>query len=76
MRSPLGEGQRRREPSLLLLEGPGIQTTTTLTISPLPEDFLAEWHDNRARFPRGVDLVLAAPGAVACLPRTVTIREA
>jgi alpha-D-ribose 1-methylphosphonate 5-triphosphate synthase subunit PhnH len=68
--------QRRRESSLLLLEGPGIQTTTTLAISPLPEHFLAEWQDNRARFPRGVDLVLAAPGAVACLPRTVKIREA
>jgi alpha-D-ribose 1-methylphosphonate 5-triphosphate synthase subunit PhnH len=71
-----GEGQRRREPIVLLLEGPGIQATATLAVSPLPESFLAEWEHNRARFPRSVDVVLAAPGAVACLPRTVKIREA
>jgi alpha-D-ribose 1-methylphosphonate 5-triphosphate synthase subunit PhnH len=70
------EGQRRREPGLLLLDGPGIQTTATLAVSALPETFLAEWQDNRARFPRGVDIILAAPAAVACLPRTVKIREA
>src|SRR5262249_47049874 len=69
-----GEGQRRPEPSTLLLEGPGIRTTATLAVSSLPESFLADWQDNRARFPRGVDIVLAAPGVVACLPRTVKIR--
>ena len=63
-------------PNLLFLEGPGIQTTATLAVSPLPENFLPEWQDNRARFPRGVDTVLAASGAIACLPRTVKIREA
>jgi alpha-D-ribose 1-methylphosphonate 5-triphosphate synthase subunit PhnH len=60
----------------LFLEGPGIQTTATLGVSALPENFIAEWQDNRARFPRGVDIILAAPGAVACLPRSVKIREA
>ncbi|MDW6025561.1 phosphonate C-P lyase system protein PhnH [Mesorhizobium sp. BAC0120] len=63
-----GEGQRR-----LVLEGPGIQTTTTLLAAPLPANFIEQWQENRARFPRGVDLILAAPGAVACLPRTVRI---
>jgi alpha-D-ribose 1-methylphosphonate 5-triphosphate synthase subunit PhnH len=57
----------------LLLAGPGIETTATLAPSPLPAGFIADWQDNRARFPRGVDLILAAPGAVACLPRTVKI---
>jgi len=61
------------EGARLLLEGPGIETTATLAPSPLPVGFIAEWQDNRARFPRGVDLILAAPGAVACLPRTVKI---
>lgn len=65
-----GEGQR-----WLLLEGPGIRTTATLLASPLPPSFVEQWQENRARFPRGVDLILAAPGAVACLPRTVQIRE-
>ena len=69
-------GRRHLESGLLLLEGPGIQNAATIAVSPLPESFLAEWQDNRARFPRGVDVVLAAPGAIACLPRTVKIREA
>ena len=71
-----GEGQREGETSSLLLQGPGIQSTATLAISPLPKSFIAEWQANRARFPRGVDIILAAPGAVACLPRSVKIGEA
>jgi alpha-D-ribose 1-methylphosphonate 5-triphosphate synthase subunit PhnH len=62
-------------PLTLLLEGPGIQTTSSLSVSRLPPHFIEQWRENRARFPRGVDLILAAPGAVACLPRTVKIRE-
>lgn len=58
-----------------LLEGPGIRTTANLAASPLPANFLEQWQENRARFPRGVDLILAAPGALACLPRTVGITE-
>lgn len=59
----------------LLLEGPGIQSTVTLLASPLPANFVVQWQENHARFPRGVDLIIAAPGALACLPRTVKIRE-
>jgi alpha-D-ribose 1-methylphosphonate 5-triphosphate synthase subunit PhnH len=70
-----GEGQRQRQRSSLILQGPGIQTTATLSVSPLPENFIVEWQANRARFPRGVDIILAAPGAVACLPRSVKISE-
>lgn len=69
------EGRHRREAGFLLLQGPGIATTTSLSVSPLPPDFVAEWQANRARFPRGVDVILAAPHAVACLPRSAKIRE-
>jgi len=63
------------EPRFLILEGPGIETTATFAVSPLPPDFISQWQENRARFPRGVDLILAASDAIACLPRTVKIRE-
>ena len=58
------------------LRGPGIngQLDTSL---PLPSwDFLAQWAENRARFPRGVDLVLAGQGQLIGLPRTTRISEA
>ena len=44
--------------------------------APLPRHFVEQWKQNRARFPRGVDLVLAAPEGIACLPRTTRIRPA
>lgn len=59
----------------LHLEGPGIKTNATLSPFPLPRHFVAQWKQNRARFPRGVDLILAAPGAVAGLPRSTRIFE-
>jgi alpha-D-ribose 1-methylphosphonate 5-triphosphate synthase subunit PhnH len=59
---------------LLSLDGPGIEKTASIAPSPLPHRFVEQWGQNRARFPRGVDLVLAAPGGVACLPRTTRIR--
>lgn len=57
----------------LILEGPGIQRTASLVASLLPGGFVEQWNDNRARFPRGIDLILVAPGALACLPRTVRL---
>jgi alpha-D-ribose 1-methylphosphonate 5-triphosphate synthase subunit PhnH len=57
----------------LRLRGPGIATTAALAVAPLPPRFVERWRENRARFPRGVDLILAAPGALACLPRSVRI---
>ncbi|PHP68763.1 phosphonate C-P lyase system protein PhnH [Zhengella mangrovi] len=53
----------------LTLAGPGIETTRTFAPSPMPRNFTTQWAANQARFPRGVDLVLAGPDAVACLPR-------
>lgn len=58
----------------LQLKGPGIEATATIAPTPLPRHFVEQWKQNGARFPRGVDVILAAPGAVACLPRTVRIK--
>jgi alpha-D-ribose 1-methylphosphonate 5-triphosphate synthase subunit PhnH len=55
----------------LTLRGPGIAGSRRLAASPLPAAFLDRWSENRALFPRGVDLVLATADAVAALPRSV-----
>jgi alpha-D-ribose 1-methylphosphonate 5-triphosphate synthase subunit PhnH len=57
----------------LKLSGPGIESFATLAPTPLPRHFVEQWKGNNQRFPRGVDVVLAAPGGVACLPRTTRI---
>lgn len=58
----------------LRLEGPGIETFATIAPTPLPRHFLEQWKQNGARFPRGVDLILAGPDGIACLPRTTRIK--
>lgn len=58
----------------LVLEGPGIDGSAIFAPTPLPRHFVEQWKQNRARFPRGVDLILAAPEGIACLPRTTRIR--
>jgi alpha-D-ribose 1-methylphosphonate 5-triphosphate synthase subunit PhnH len=55
------------------LAGPGIKETASAQISGLPETFIRLWSDNRALFPRGVDLVLTAGRQLLCLPRTTRI---
>jgi len=60
----------------LELRGPGIKDVATLAPHPLPADFAAQWAENRQQFPRGVDVILVAPGVVAGLPRTTRIVEA
>lgn len=58
------------------LKGPGIKDQLTTQL-PLPGgDFIGQWAENRARFPRGVDLLLVRDGTVVGLPRTVRISEA
>jgi len=44
--------------------------------APLPADFLAQWRDNHARFPQGVDMIFAGRGQIAALPRSTEIVEA
>jgi alpha-D-ribose 1-methylphosphonate 5-triphosphate synthase subunit PhnH len=65
----LGEGPP------LTLRGPGIRDAATLAPMPLIGDFAAQWAGNRSRFPRGVDVVFAAAGEVAGLPRSSRIVE-
>ncbi|EJJ30795.1 phosphonate C-P lyase system protein PhnH [Rhizobium sp. CF142] len=62
------EGGRR-----LALMGPGIQSVTEIAPVGLPETFLRLWTENRALFPRGVDIVLTAGKRFLCLPRTTKI---
>jgi alpha-D-ribose 1-methylphosphonate 5-triphosphate synthase subunit PhnH len=57
----------------LVLKGPGIEHSVEISPLALPEDFLEQWAENRAQFPRGVDLLLVADGAVIGLPRTTRI---
>jgi alpha-D-ribose 1-methylphosphonate 5-triphosphate synthase subunit PhnH len=53
------------------LSGPGIKEARSLAAAPLPADFAARMAANRARFPRGVDLVLTCGRRLAALPRSV-----
>lgn len=59
----------------LTLRGPGIAGTASFAVEPLPPAFLREWSTNRALFPRGVDVLLVADGAISGLPRTTEIVE-
>ena len=58
----------------LLLAGPGIETTGTIAPAQMPRHFVEQWKQNNQRFPRGVDLILATPDGIACLPRTTRIK--
>jgi len=58
------------------LQGPGIADVCQLSVSGLPADFEAQWNDNQAQFPRGVDLWLALPDSLIGLPRTTRMHAA
>lgn len=55
------------------LTGPGIAQTARLDVRGGPRDFWTIVRDNGARFPRGVDFVLAAGARLVALPRTVRV---
>lgn len=57
------------------LTGPGIAGEARLAVDGLPARFWAQLRDNHARFPRGVDVILAAPDGLAALPRTTWVEE-
>lgn len=59
----------------LELRGPGIDGAVEMAVTGLPAGFLVQWAENRAQFPRGVDLLLVASGTVIGLPRTTRITE-
>ena len=58
------------------LSGPGIRGATSLRAGSLPDDFEARLAENRALFPRGVDLLLVAGSELAALPRTTLVARA
>lgn len=57
----------------LQLSGPGIRATAAIAPKGLTETFLRQWADNRAQFPRGVDVVLTCGRHFVALPRTTKI---
>jgi alpha-D-ribose 1-methylphosphonate 5-triphosphate synthase subunit PhnH len=57
------------------LAGPGIRDVHRLRAPGAPAGLLADWAASRARFPRGVDLILTAGERLAALPRTTRIEE-
>jgi alpha-D-ribose 1-methylphosphonate 5-triphosphate synthase subunit PhnH len=57
------------------LTGPGIKTPLATTLALPGGDFLAQWSENRERFPRGIDLLLCGAGEIVGLPRTTMIAE-
>lgn len=59
----------------LTLNGPGIAGEAQIAPSSLPDDFVWQWAANGALYPRGIDCLFVAPGAVAGLPRTTRIVE-
>jgi len=59
----------------LTLEGPGIRHNAQIAPTGLSDRIVDIWVANNALFPRGVDLVFAAPDAIAALPRTTRIRR-
>lgn len=53
----------------LMLSGPGIDQSLRAAL-PVRPSLVAEWAENRALFPRGVDMVIAGEGEVTGLPRS------
>ena len=65
----LGAGRAYR------LSGPGLASPSLLKVEGLPPGFAREWGENRACFPRGVDLLLCAGSTLSALPRSVAVEE-
>lgn len=57
------------------LRGPGIETARDFSVAGLPQDFVTQWAENRELFPRGIDMVFVAGGAVLGLPRSTRMAE-
>lgn len=55
--------------------GPGIRDVIEFSPRGLPDVFPVLWAENRALFPRGVDLILVAGSELLCLPRTTKLER-
>ena len=59
----------------LTLSGPGIESTQPLQVRGLPADFRQAWRANNARFPLGVDLLLASGEQFCAMTRTTRVED-
>ncbi len=59
----------------LILSGPGIKSTNHLRVDGLDDSIWLWLKRNNARFPLGLDVILATDETVAALPRSVQIME-
>lgn len=57
------------------LAGPGIEQHAHMAAAVPGGRFVEQWREQRRRFPRGVDLLLACEDSLAALPRTTSIEE-
>lgn len=57
------------------LAGPGIKHSLVAELGLTDPGFAGQWLENRARFPRGIDLLLAADDQIVGLPRTTRLTE-
>jgi alpha-D-ribose 1-methylphosphonate 5-triphosphate synthase subunit PhnH len=55
------------------LRGPGIPDRRQLAIAGLPTHFAADWAENHAQFPCGVDLIFTCGTQLVGLPRSVAV---
>ena len=56
------------------LAGPGLRGSQNFGVDGLDAAFWESMVENHARFPTGIDVIFAAPGQMAALPRSTAIR--
>ena len=56
--------------------GPGVNGSVDWDGAGLPEGFLAQWQENHARFPRGIDVILTDHDSIRGLPRSTRLHGA
>lgn len=71
----LVEVESLQDGDTLALRGPGIESTQALRVRGLPADFREGWRANNARFPLGVDLLLASGDQFCALTRTTQVED-
>jgi alpha-D-ribose 1-methylphosphonate 5-triphosphate synthase subunit PhnH len=54
--------------------GPGLREPRQVALAGLPEPFWADWLDNHAAFPSGVDVFFVCGRSIVGLPRTTHVR--
>ncbi len=58
----------------VVCSGPGLRAPRTLHLAGLPGHFWAQWQDNHARFPSGVDVFFICGRHIVGLPRTIVVQ--